>query len=71
MVNEALFDSKVKESGYKYNFISRQLGITEFGLIKKRKGTIPFKVDEINKLSELLHLTASERDDIFDLKSTK
>lgn len=71
MVNETLLNQKVKESGYKYNFISRQLGITEFGLIKKRNGKIPFKVDEINKLTELLHLTASERDDIFDLKSTK
>lgn len=71
MVNETLFNQKVSESGYKFNFISKQLGITEFGLIKKRKGTIPFKVDEINKLTELLHLTASERDAIFDLKSTK
>ena len=71
MVDKARFDQKVADSGYKFDFISKQLGITEFGLIKKRKGTIPFKVDEINKLTELLHLTAPERDAIFDLKSTK
>lgn len=71
MINEALFDQKVDESGYKFKFIAKQLGITEFGLIKKRKGIIPFKVNEIKILTPLLNLTDEERDDIFDLKSSK
>ena len=71
MVNEKLFNQKVEDNGVKYNFLSQKLGITPYGLIKKRKGQIPFKVNEINILSELLHLSASERDEIFDLKSSR
>lgn len=71
MVNEALFTQKVEDNGVKYNYLSQKLGITPYGLIKKRKGLIPFKVCEINILSEILHLTAQERDEIFDLKSSK
>lgn len=71
MINEALFNQKVKENGVKFNFLSQKLGISENALIKKRNGRIPFKVNEINVLSGLLHLTAAERDDIFDLKSSK
>jgi len=70
-MNEALFAQKVHDSGLKFNYISRELGITQNGLIKKRNGTIPFKVNEINKITELLHLSAPERDAIFDLKSSK
>ena len=70
-MNEELFEQKVKESGLKYSFIAQKLGITEFGLIKKRQGKIPFKVSEINIITEILHLTASERDTIFGLISTK
>lgn len=71
MVNAELFDQKVGESGFKFKYIAKQLGITEYGLIKKRKGVIPFKVNEINILTPLLNLTADERDTIFDLKSSK
>jgi hypothetical protein len=71
MVNAELFDQKVNESGFKFKYIAKQLGITEYGLIKKRKGVIPFKVNEINILTPLLNLTADERDTIFDLKSSK
>ena len=70
-MNNQLLDEKVKENGRKYNFIARQIGITEFGLIKKRKGIIPWKINEINTITELLNLTEDERDDIFGLKGTQ
>ena len=70
MVNEKLFNQKVKDSGYKFDYIAKKMGITTYGLIKKRKGQIPFKVAEINLLSMMLNLSAGERDIIFDLKSS-
>ena len=71
MVNEQMFDDRVKKSGYKYCFLAQQLDITEYGLIKKRKGKIPFKVVEINTLTKLLGLTAEDRDAIFGLESSQ
>lgn len=70
-MNDVLFHQKVKENGLKFHFISEKLGISDNGLIKKRKGLIPFKVCEINIITDLLRLSASERDDIFDLKSSR
>lgn len=70
-MNDILFREKVRESGYKYSFISEKLGISVEGLIKKRKGKIPYKVSEINTITELLNLTTAERDDIFGLKCPK
>ena len=70
-MNDTLFRQKVAESGLKYKHICSELGISDGALIKKRKGKIPYKVVEINALVKMLHLTASERDDIFDLASTE
>ena len=70
-MNDLLFQQKVRDNGLKYKFICEKLGISDGALIKKRKGIIPWKVIEINGLVELLHLSARERDDIFDLASTK
>ena len=70
-MNDALLQKKVKDSGYKYRFICEKLGISNEGLLKKRKGKIPYKVNEINTITELLNLTATERDDIFGLESPK
>lgn len=69
-MDDVLFKAKVDENGMKFRFIAEKLGITEFGLIKKRNGMIPFKVCEINTITELLHLTSKERDAIFGLESS-
>ena len=70
-MNDTLFKQKVRESGYRYQFLCEKLGITNQGFAKKRNGKIPFKVDEINTLTELLGLSANERDDIFGLISSR
>ena len=70
-MNDSLFQQKVRDSGLKYKFICEKLGISDGALIKKRKGIIPWKVIEINGLVDILHLSAKERDDIFDLKCPK
>jgi len=66
-----LFKQKVEENGLKYKYIAGKLGISENGLIKKRNGIIPWKIVEVNTLTALLHLSASERDAIFGLESPK
>lgn len=70
-MNDTLFIAKAKDEGRTFRYISRKLGITEFGLKKKRNGTIPWKIDEINEVTKLLNLTDKERDDIFGLISTQ
>ena len=70
-MNDILFRQKVSDSGYKYQFLCGKLGISQAGLSKKRKGKIPYKVNEINILTDLLGLTVAERDDIFGLESPK
>lgn len=70
-MNDVLFRQKVHDSGYKYKFICDKIGLSNEGLLKKRKGIIPFKVNEINALTELLNLSVPERDDIFGLTSPK
>ena len=70
-MNDVLFRKKVRDSGYKYKFICAKIGLSNEGLLKKRKGIIPYKVSEINALTELLNLTVAERDDIFGLESPK
>lgn len=70
-MNDELFKRKVRENGLKYKFLADKIGVTEFGLLKKRNGSIPWKVSEINILTALLHLTTRERDTIFDLESPK
>ena len=70
-MDRKLLEDKIEQSGLKYTFIAQKLDITEFGLIKKRQGAIPFKIPEINILTDLLHLTVEERDAIFGLTSPK
>jgi len=70
-MNDLLFRQKVKNSGYKWKFISEKLGISESALIKKRKGLLQYKIGEVNTIVEVLGLTAVERDDIFGLKGTR
>lgn len=68
-MNEELFDDKVRESGLKFGRIAEKLSISRSALSLKRKGKIPWKVPEINILTDMLDLTLDERDIIFHLKS--
>ena len=64
-MNKALLEEKLESSGLKKNYIAKTLGLSPQGLSKKRKGTIPFTVREINMMKDILNLTNSERDKIF------
>lgn len=58
MTNEALLDSKIKESGLTNVFIARKLGISRSSLWRKRKGLVQFNQYEIDGLCKLLNITS-------------
>lgn len=64
-MNSVLLEEKMSASGLKYNFIADKLGLSPQGLSKKRKGSIPFTIKEVNIMKDLLNLTNAERDKIF------
>jgi hypothetical protein len=65
MTNTNQLQTLIKRSGYKYNFISASVGITYQCLLNKIKNVSEFKATEIGALSDLLGLSASQRDEIF------
>lgn len=74
MTNRTALENKVKESGYRLDYICEKLGITRQAWLNKLKNINEFKQSEIAKLSELLKLTHDEINLIFfdfghDLKS--
>ena len=65
MTNEELLRQKIEESGLKIYFIAKQTGISYQALLNKMRNEREFKVSEIQKLSEILNLSAEEREHIF------
>ena len=55
----------IEASGLKKIFIAEKLGIDRASLYNKLTGMTEFTAYEIVKLTEILRLTKSERDDIF------
>ncbi len=55
----------IDQSGYKRRWIYEQLGLSKEGLRKKLNGKIRFNLHEIEKLSEILGLTQSEKESLF------
>lgn len=75
MTNSLLLRNTITASGLKYKYIAQKLGITAYGLQKKIDNASEFKASEIEKLSIILNLSTTQRDQIFfalksDLKST-
>lgn len=69
MIDTISFQNAVKDSGLKYGYIAKNLGVSTMTLYRKihdgGKGKYEFKASEIVKLTELLNLTKAERDRIF------
>lgn len=57
--------SVIDESGMKMNAIASKMGITRAALYLKLNGATEFKISEVLKLAEILHLTDNQRDAIF------
>lgn len=60
MTNRTLLEAKVKESGYRLDFICAKLGITYQSWLNKLKNLSEFKQSEIVAITELLHLDQDE-----------
>lgn len=65
MTDTALLDEVIESKGIKYNFLARELGLSDYGFYKKRNGLTEFTVAEVVKLSKLLELPRDLRDQIF------
>ena len=66
MTNTELLRAKIEESGLKYEYLARILGITRFALANKINNKNEFKASEILKLCAELNIKSSkERDGIF------
>lgn len=65
MTNTALLAEKIRQSGYKLQYVAEQCGLTYQGLLPKLKGERDFKQTEITALRDLLKLTDAESNAIF------
>lgn len=65
MTNETLLRQKMEESGYKFRFIAKRIGITYQGFLNKAQNKTAFTAPEIQALTELLKLTLAEKEAIF------
>lgn len=60
MVNTALLDEKIGQSGLKVNYIVDALGISAQAFYKKKGNRTPFRKSEIYVLCDLLKITDVE-----------
>lgn len=65
MPNIEMLRSKMNESGMTIKAIAEKSGILRETLYNRLKGSGEFTASEIVALSNILHLSASERDEIF------
>lgn len=65
MTNLELLKSKIVESGMTVTAIAKKSGIERATLYNRLKGVGEFTASEIVNLSNVLHLTKTDRDKIF------
>lgn len=65
MTNTTLLKEKIKNSGVKVTFLAKQLGITYMAFTNRMNGKVEFRMNEVRKIVEILHLTPEETQTIF------
>lgn len=66
MTDEILLRKKIKEKGFKINFIANELGLSSYGFLLKIQNKSEFKTSEVNRLCEILEINSlEEKEDIF------
>ena len=68
MTNKSLLESAIKRSGFKKEYLAKELNITPQSLGNKISGRTEFTLSEVNRLVRLLNLGMREREDIFFTK---
>lgn len=70
MTNVELLQRKIKDSGYKVQFIAEKMGLSRAGLYKKLNGQNEFLTSEVESLCEILGIDSlEERQEIFFAKT--
>ncbi|MPM32451.1 hypothetical protein SDC9_79013 [bioreactor metagenome] len=66
MTDTAELRKIINESGFKYKFIAKSLGLTYYGLQRKIDNESEFKASEISALCRILNInSAKEKETIF------
>lgn len=65
MINTQYLEEKIKNSGYKKQFLAAEVGCSAQYLTMKINNKAEFKVDEVQTLSKVLKLSTAERNTIF------
>ena len=65
MVNSAMLNEIIKESGIKKEVVARRLGISTTSLTSKAEGRTDFKSEEIVSLKSIFNLSLSQINDLF------
>lgn len=65
MTNTEAFIDAMNDVGLKFKILAKKVGLTPNGLRKKVHNQSEFKASEIQKCTEIMHLTSEERDYIF------
>lgn len=69
MTNTQLLRERIRYSGFKYQFIAEQMGLSRVGLMNKIENVTEFKTSEVEKLCDILRIDSLEdRMDIFFAK---
>lgn len=64
-IDTVLLKQTIQKKGYKLKYVAKQMGLSSYGLGLKLSGKQEFKVNEVNKLVEILSLTEKEMQEIF------
>ena len=65
MVNTLLLDEKIKISGFRKDYIVKELGISHAAFCNKVKGKSSFKLCEVKELCRILDIKDEDRAKIF------
>lgn len=71
LTNTEKLEQKIKDSGYRIEYVAEKCGLSSQGLLKKRNNETEFKASEILILKTLLNLTDEETNEIFLLLRLK
>lgn len=65
MTNTELLKDIITTSGYKLEYIAKEIGLTRFGLYSKLRDGSEFKPSQVTKLCEMLKIDEEKRKEIF------
>ncbi len=65
MVNSKRLKQKIRDSGYRVDYVAKVCGLSYYGFLQKMSGKHEFKASEIKAVAKLLRLTDQEIREIF------